>query len=94
MVWYYMYVHDWMADYPSCLCLCCVMTHLPMYVHSPLSITRVEHFPAHLALYRLSMHMALGNPSKVWKLASATMSGKLCHSSLEQQHSSSVFTQW
>ena len=42
-VWYYMYVHDWMADYPSCVCLCCVMTHLPMYiVHSTSHVLNIS----------------------------------------------------
>ena len=43
MVWYYTYVHDWMADYPSCVCLCCVMTHLPMYiVHSTSHVLNIS----------------------------------------------------
>ena len=42
-VWYYMYVHDWMADYPSCVCLCCVMTHLPVYiVHSTSHVLNIS----------------------------------------------------
>ena len=42
-VWYYMYVHDWMADYPSCICLCCVMTHLPTYiVHSTSHVLNIS----------------------------------------------------
>ena len=41
-VYQYGTIHDWMTHYPSCICLCCVMTHPPTYiVHSTLHVLNI-----------------------------------------------------